>query len=247
MLTMQNKVRQWLLAHPYWPLFVISIGAWLWYLVAASHIGGHHGHHHHGHHDTLPVTTILANWLIMVFAMMLPMASSAIRFIRNSLPRYQVVRSSLLFFIAYCLTWTVTGAITLLVFSPIGLPLQIDGLPVAAIAYIIAGTWCFSRHRRAAAQACGAGVPLRINGWPCYWDSFKFGLLKGQRCVVSCYVIMLAMLVAAHDLLIMLVLTCALLYERMILPRTTKLLPATCFAITLYYLLTWPGLAVFSS
>lgn len=203
-------------------------------------------HHHHGHQASLAEQQFA--WLMMVYAMMLPMLSGAVNFIREMLPRYLHHYAWLAAILGYSALWLLMGA--MMISAGVLLSSEVwfaghwytwleDNTPYAGLIWAGTALYCQSKTRKSAVFACTGGQPLAIDFWGAMRGSVKFGWYKAQRCIVSCGAIMLAMMLTGHDLGLMLAVTCLLLYERYILPKRTCLVSAMCYTLALFYTGIW--------
>ncbi|MGI0115828.1 DUF2182 domain-containing protein [Zooshikella sp. RANM57] len=224
--------------NPHWRFIFISLVVWLW-LVLPSFVTEVSHHTTHSHTTDSAFNSHLLriwHWQLMVLAMMLPLMSSALRFVVYALPRYRRERSIFSFLLGYLFIWSLAGVVVEL----------FDGLMLhtvfftdfyrqllGAVGFLAAGLWCFSYHRRKAMLSCGIGMPLRINGWRAYLDCIHYGLKMGLRCLSSCWHIMAALVIAGHSLILMAIFTVLLIYERACLPAETKVLSYICILMSL--------------
>ena len=234
-----DGVSRVLAANPHWRFLFISLVVWLGYVVQFSTT---HAHHVVSHHASWPLFDNITAWLLMVCAMMLPLLSDAVRFITQSMPRYQHEKVIALFALGYFAVWLAIGialeAVTYGIFA-LSLGDVAAGWPVATLAFLAAGIWNSLRWRRKAVFACRNGIAMRIHGWPVIVDSIQFGFIKGKQCAIRCVHLMLAVIVAGHDLWLMAVVTGVLLYERTVLPQQTKWVTGVCFVLSGGYFLHW--------
>lgn len=237
-------VRRYLSAAPlHWWLFAISALCWVYLILTWLMSPMSHAHSHHATHISL-VDNLIA-WMLMVYAMMLPMLSGAVRWIAQMMPRYQHAKVIALFVLGYSFVWlmirvAIEGATFLLNTLPGNFPLNaLSHELLAILAFLAAGLWSHTRFRRQAVFACGNGMPMRINGWDAYFGALQFGLSEGRKCAGSCLHIMLALVLASHQMWLMVLVTFLLLFERSLLPRETKLVAHTCFILAFYFFMAW--------
>ncbi|MCC2607010.1 copper chaperone [Planctobacterium marinum] len=231
---------------PHWYLLAVSILCWLYYFYVWLQPMDSHHHHHHAHQVSFTEQQI--TWLMMVYAMMLPMLSGAVNFIREMLPRYVHPYAWLAVFIGYSALWWLVGALLIAVGVLLSSAVWIaeywpawikETTPFSGLIWLGAALYCQSGMRKSAVYACTAGQPLAIDFWGAMRGSVKFGWYKAQRCFASCGVIMLAMMLTGHSLGLMLAVTCLLLYERIKLPKRTSLVSAMCYTLALFYTGMW--------
>ncbi|WP_020405704.1 DUF2182 domain-containing protein [Hahella ganghwensis] len=230
-----DRVSRLLTAHPYWWLLALCAISWV-YLVADNLISTVYLHHH----ASSPVSGLVA-WMIMVSAMMLPMLSGSVRHIILMMPRYQHLRLMPLLVLGYASVWLIIGGLIetfgyILRSHPIFSHQTLSQIPIGTFGFLSAAIWTMTRSRRKAVFACSNGVPMRINGWYAYRDTIHFGMIKGISCSAACLPVMLALLVSGHNLGLMMIVTAVLIYERVMLPRETRLVFWMCYILALYHL-----------
>ncbi|OZG74119.1 hypothetical protein BTA51_09825 [Hahella sp. CCB-MM4] len=230
-------------AHPYWWLFMLSGLSWA-YLISAELSSSAHSHHHMPTTSVAVFSASLSAWLIMVTAMMLPMLSGSVSLVKLMMPRYQHLRLMPLLVFGYAVVWLIAGGmIEILRAFLLQIPFihheLIAQFPVGSLSFLAAAVWSSTSSRRKAVFACSNGIPLRINGWHAYRDTIHFGLIKGLNCVKGCLHVMLALLIAGHDLWIMMIVTVVLIYERVLLPKETRLVSWMCCILSVYFLVPW--------
>ena len=239
-------LRRGLAAKPWAILLVLSVICWVYFLVTASSSVAGHAHHHSGDNNNLHFFAGISAWLVMVYAMMLPLQSASLRYMLCMLPRYQHYNSLLLFIIGYSSVWLLIGLTLIFAtqfsaafFSSTRLAVPALALPIEAAVFLLAALYNQTPYRRQAVFACGGGLPLRINGWQAAGDVLYFGVYKGRNCAASCLHVMLALVFAGHNLVMMAVVTLALFYERARLPRETKIVSYLCYLASASYLFVW--------
>jgi predicted metal-binding membrane protein len=175
----------------------VAAAAWL-ALVAIETRTPAAAHHHHpgaGAGAAGPLSE-LGHWTLMTMAMMVPAALPAIGYVAlNSLvPRRG--RAMALATAAYVAVWLPFGAAALALRHA-----AVDGAgvpPAALVAAtaVVAVAWQASRAKRRAVLACGTTVPLPPRGARADLACLRFGLRHGERCLRSCWAVMLVMAAA---------------------------------------------------
>lgn len=222
-----------------WGVFVLC---WI-YLISDSlllSVDGEGSHAHHPPHHAHSMLVVVISWLVMVYAMMLPMMIGSVRWLCANTPRYHHSCLTLCFIVGYSFVWSLLGVVAN-TFAPLQVAMSqhLSALPVNALLYFAAGLWCFSDFRRKAIIACGSGMPLRVSGVGMYKDVFSFGLLKSLSCARSCFHIMLVMTIVGHSIGIMAMMTIALFYERDRRPKEVRMVIYCCFILSVSYLTSW--------
>jgi predicted metal-binding membrane protein len=159
---------------------------------------------------------MIAEWGLMVAAMMLPLAAPMVRHVADRSFAFRRTRAALLFLFSYLAFWLAAGppALALLLLAKAGLAAA--GLATAAplIGCGAAALWQVSPAKARALNRCHGTVPLRARGAGADLDLIRFGLLHGRRCVASCLPVMLPVMLAGHGPATMAALLFLLLAER---------------------------------
>lgn len=238
---------QFIKLNPHWLLFAISLICWGNYLASELFQAGYaetHAHHHHHGAVSVSLSGILAGqlyaWLFMVYAMMLPMVSGPLRWLILAQPRYQRKNAMVFFVAGYSCLWLVIGFILIATQSGVNALISVSlptFLPWETITFLFAGLLSRATYRKRAVYACGGGMPVHITGWRMLFDSFRFGVIKAIRCAASCLHLMIALMIVGHGILLMLLITAALFYERQLLPKKNKVIERVCYLVALGYFL----------
>jgi hypothetical protein len=166
-------------------------------------------------------------WMIMVVAMMFPLLKDPIRHVAFSVRQKDRNVAVGEFLLGYTLTWTGVGVLFLLI--PLLLNTLIGGQTrfvnslVAASGFLLAAALIWLPGRRILMVKCGQTAPISIQGWQLHWDSLSYGLKMGFACLTICWVPMVALMLAHHNIMLMCVVTIILIGERYFLPHTSKI------------------------
>lgn len=156
----------------------------------------------------------LAHWLLMIGAMMLPMAAMAVRHVAFRSFRRRRARAMAGFLLGYASVWLAAA------------PLYLAGAIVAHLAFggsvlvplgaalAIAAAWQATTAKRRALRQCHRTVPLAPSGWRADRACLAFGLAHGRSCLVSCWALMLVPAAAGHHPVPMLLVSLLALFER---------------------------------
>ena len=185
-------------------------------------------------------------WLLMIIAMMFLLLREPLQHISVSVRKKNMVPAAFSFLLGYTLLWVVAGAGFLLL--PFIGSYTLQGQSTLVKTIITAGifmlaailTWLPARPIQMA--RCSKTIPIRIEGWQVYSDSFYYGIVIGLACLHMCWAPMAAMLFTRHELLLMYIVTVVLFYERYLFTHTSR---ATGFAwitlaASLLLLQCWP-------
>jgi predicted metal-binding membrane protein len=166
-------------------------------------------------------------WVIMVVAMMFPLLNEPIRQVAFSVKRRDRYLGILGFLIGYTLTWTLAGLLFLLLpFFPDMLPGNQTHFVSALIkssGFLLAATLTWLPSRAIKMTKCSQTMPIRIEGWQLQTDCVIFGLKMGFACLHMCWAPMAALMLVKHNIFLMYVITMVIIYERYLLPHTSKL------------------------
>jgi predicted metal-binding membrane protein len=197
---------------------------WSLALCAAAWVLMMRGHSHHADHG-------ISGWMLMTFAMMLPMVLDSVRATAERSLWRRRHRAIAAFLIGYLSLWVVIGAFVTLVRIPSSRQQWF-----AAGAFTIAGLWQLTRAKRIALAGCHRTTPLAPSGWQADRDCIRYGWMIGARCIVSCWALMLACFVAGHAIVATAGLTAIGTVERYTSRPDQRLLSAALFAGALVYL-----------
>ncbi len=215
--------------HPEW--WVIAIAGIAWIALIALHVdvgsggapsatgesGGSHVHHSSAITEA-PVTEgvlwSMGAWLLMVVAMMAPLALAGARHVAFNSFASRRGRSMTIFLLMALAVWIPFGVAVL---GLRGLHDRVapdlDARWLLVIALLVAAVWQLSPWKRRALNACRLVVPLRPFGRQADRSCAAFGVRHGWRCLGACWAMMLAMGVAHGGLLLMIGLSAAAIVE----------------------------------
>lgn len=172
----------------------------------------------------------LSHWLLMIGAMMLPMAAMAVRHVAFRSFRHRRGRAMAGFLLGYVSTWLAAGpfylAAALLAHLAFGGAIL---LPLAA-SLAVAVAWQASRAKRRALRQCHRTVPLAPSGWRADRACLAFGFAHGRSCLTSCWALMLVPAAAGHHPAPMLLVALLALCERRSAAAEPLLRPADAWS-----------------
>lgn len=151
------------------------------------------------------------HWVLMVLAMMLPVAAPHVRLVAMRSLWSRRHRAVVVFLLGYVAVWLVVGAVLLAVLVALGME-HLDGAWLVGI-LLVAAAWQVSRPRRRVLRRCRAIRLGAAAGIAADLNCARAGLGSGLRCMVTCWPAMLAMAVS-HSLLLMVGLLAVMLTER---------------------------------
>lgn len=155
-------------------------------------------HDAHHHHASMPWTGGIREWALMSTAMMMPAALPAVRHVGLNSIRGRRQWGMALYSVVYVGVWVVFGIIALAGERFAREILGLNTRPLLVATLIVAATWQLTRPKRRALNTCRRTVPLPPVGRKANAGCVRFALKHGRRCIVSCWALMLVMVVAGH-------------------------------------------------
>lgn len=182
----------------------------------------------------------LIPWIIMVVAMMFPLLNEPVRHVAFSVRQKDRDLGISWFLIGYTVIWTLAGVLFLLL--PVVLnhavgerTALVNGL-INVSGFLLAAIIVWLPNRPLAMIRCSETIPIRIQGWQLHTDSLTYGLKMGFACLRMCWAPMAALMLVHHGVILMLVATAIIVYERYRLPHTSKL-PGYAWGVIAFTLL----------
>jgi predicted metal-binding membrane protein len=161
----------------------------------------------------------MGTWLLMVLAMMVPLVRFGVRVAAARSLWRRRDRAIGGFLIGYLSPWPIAGV------GVVALDVTLAGTPglqpwLTGAGFAVAAGWQLTSFKARALRACHQSIPLAPHGWRADRDCVRFGWLNGTHCLVSCWALMLACVLAGHSLTAMLCATVVGLAERYVVqPR----------------------------
>ncbi|MGE7955165.1 DUF2182 domain-containing protein [Pseudomonas sp. NPDC089530] len=155
----------------------------------------------------------LANWALMLLAMMPPLLAMPLMHVWHSSRPRRRLRAALGFLLGYTALWLAAGPLL----SSFALLLQLSfGEAALASALLMAILWSASPWQRAALNRGHRMRRIGLFGWAADRDCLCFGATHGVYCIASCWAWMLVPLLGgAWHLPLMLLAGAILLVERL--------------------------------
>lgn len=155
-------------------------------------------------------------WLLMVGAMMLPLAIPPLQFVAQQSFARRRRRALALWFVGFvALTALASVVASGTIFLLRGLLASVDGTAwSAAFGYALAAGWQLSETKRRALVLCHLTPPLRPYGIAAVLDAVAFGFGHGWRCSRACLPVMVPAVLAGQSPMEMFVVFAVLLAER---------------------------------
>lgn len=140
---------------------------------------------------TFSVAGIASGWILMVLAMMPPLAAAGVNHVvASSIPRRRP-RAVALLLLGYCIVWAAAGTIVLPLAAAAMVSLGGLAAPVSLAAALI---WMCSPVAAVARRRCHRLFRIGLRDWPADRDCLLQGAWLGGWCVISCWVWMLLLL-----------------------------------------------------
>jgi predicted metal-binding membrane protein len=136
---------------------------------------------------------LATGWVLMVVAMMLPLAIAPLWHVRERSFARRRGRSTVLFVAGFIAIWMAAGIIlqttALLARWAVPMPLACLGLAMA-----VALLWQISPAKQWCLNRCHQRPQLEAFGFAADFDAFRFGVRNGAACAGACWALMLSML-----------------------------------------------------
>lgn len=158
---------------------VVVVSSWTALLV--HDLGGPHTH---GRLGSLP------GWMVMVVAMMGPVALPAVRHVAVSSLRWRRLRAVGEFGAGYLAAWLAFGIAAIAVTGGIR-----PSAVTSGVVLLVAAGWQVTAAKRRFLQRCHRAIPLPPTGRAASVACARFGWIHGVACVGSCWPVMLVMAV----------------------------------------------------
>jgi predicted metal-binding membrane protein len=169
----------------------------------------------------------IVHWLLMIAAMMLPLLVVPIRQVAFRSYRWRKGKAVAGFIAGYSAVWIIAG---LFAVGFLGV-LAVTGLITAgtttagSIVLLAAAVWQLSPLRGDAMRRCHRSVALTPRGLAADLDCIRFGVSHGLACVMVCFPLMLATMIAMPGITAAVVLAAVLFFERAY-QRQYRIIPA---------------------
>ena len=166
----------------------------------------------------------------MVLAMMVPLQRFSIRVTATRSLWRRRDRAIGGFLIGYLSPWLLVGGCVA------ALEVALGRLPwLGGVGFGIAAVWQLTPVKARALRACHRSVPLAPRGWRADRDCFRFGWLTGGQCVLSCWALMLACVLAGHSLTAMVCVSIVGVAERYVFRPRQRAIFSPLLGIALVY------------
>lgn len=210
--TKRRSLRRFVAWHPEWWVQAVAVAAWVTLLAMSVQMSMPMDHHASSSASSASWAERWTHWLLMVLAMMLPVAAPQVRTVARRSLWSRRQRSALFFVLGYAVEWAVIGGVLVLVVISTGLDDGASDLLVVSL--LLAAAWQVSVPRRRLVRRCsslklGPGTGVTADA-----DCARAGVRSAVRCLVECWPAMIAMALS-QGLLLMAGLTVVLLTERM--------------------------------
>ncbi|WP_128414617.1 DUF2182 domain-containing protein [Chryseobacterium sp. Leaf201] len=169
-----------------------------------------------------PLSDMMAGWILMVFAMMLPKLIVPLQIISEHTFKHMRFLVSICFITGYALIWILIGFLINIFILLVNANMPNSYIP-AIVLGLIALIWQFSPVKQKCLNKGHSHPVLAAWGIKAYTDAFSFGLVHGLWCVGAGWALMLfPMLLPEGHHIAMLVVTFIMLSEHMEHPRLPR-------------------------
>jgi predicted metal-binding membrane protein len=176
---------------------------------------------------TVSIARELPSWSLMIIAMMFPLLNEPVKHVAHSVKGNDRNKAVFYFLSGYSMVWLMFGVSILALLQFFGRldrnwsPWTIVVMRSCGFLLAMGCAWLPSRPVKMA--KCSQTAPIRIQGMPLLVDALCYGWKMGRICVNVCWAPMTAMILYGHNAFLMYVLTIVLIYERYLLPHTSKI------------------------
>jgi len=187
------KTQSFFWLHPEW--WTIGVGAVAW-AVMLPHAWRTAGH---GVHHRMTLFAAIADWMVMVAAMMLPLLTGTVRFTASASLWARRHRAIGGFLLGYLAPWLAAGIAAVML-------RQLDWThtyATPALCFLLAALWQRTVTYKRAQWACHRTWPIAPLGWHADRDCIRFGSFIGLACIRTCWPLMFACEFAGHSLVAM--------------------------------------------
>jgi predicted metal-binding membrane protein len=205
--------------HPEAGAAVVAAAAWLLLLLPAA--GGTMRTTHDAVHRAAAAPAEAFGWLAMATAMMVPTALPVSRRLALTSLWRRRRRTVSLFLASYVAVWALFGAAVL----PLVALVDVDATALLPAVLLTAAAWELTRAKWRGVRACRLVDPLPPSGRAADRACCQTGVRYGARCVVACWPLMLAMAVAGHAALGLMLTLSALAVTEKRAPEPSRLAP----------------------
>lgn len=245
-----SRWRLLLWRHPESWAFLLSAGAWLFFIATSAFDmalttgaplthAGHAGHSHGPGYSSLNLgsldawPTLVLHWSIMIAAMMFPLLIGQLRVVAARSLWSRRNRAMAFFLSGYTALWLLYGLAT-----EVGLQLQ-RTISLAAFTFpipfcfLMAACWQLTAQKRLSLVACHLTMPLAPSGWRADFDCCRYGFRTAANCCMSCWALMFACAAAHHAIWAMLAVTFVSWSERFLRSPRQLWFSLALFAVAL--------------
>jgi hypothetical protein len=195
------------LYHPEWCAVALAAGGWLSMLSVSIAdplmlLGRNEMH-------SLPEAFVHS--AVMTQAMMAPLVLYQVNRVATFSLWCRRYRAAALFLLGYLSVWTVISTVMMMM-GP-ALARAVGWRVMIGVSFGIAFLTVLGYGRQRLVRQCSMTMPLALRGWRADRDCLRFGVLTAQRCVTTCWPLMLAVIVQ-HGMAVMAAGTLLMVAER---------------------------------
>jgi predicted metal-binding membrane protein len=245
-----KKIKKLLTKYPQWWVWLLSLMGWSWLFFQAIAVDNNERFPGGAIYCIPPGTTLPLNeiheiavgtfttniwnvvsngllpWLIMVIAMMYPLLDEPINHVAVSVKRKDKNWAIFDFLIGYLFVWGIIGLLFLLLPVLVNVLFENQTWIVSALikmsGFCLCAILVWHPARGIKMIKCSQTIPIGIQSWRLHLDSLTYGMRMGVICLNICWVPMVALMLAHHNLILMYLTTGILIFERYLLPHSSK-------------------------
>lgn len=178
-------------------MLVLTAVAAAWAALVVHDFGSRHAHGPAAGSENLigvsagRVVGAMPGWILMVVAMMGPVALPAIRHVAASSLRWRRGRAVIEFCSVYFAMWIGAGLVA------VALTAEVEpSPPLLGALLLVAAAWQLTPAKRRALLACHRAIPMPPTGPQATIACARFGGVHARACMASCWPVMFAMVLA---------------------------------------------------
>ncbi|MDP8907609.1 MAG: DUF2182 domain-containing protein [Chloroflexota bacterium] len=174
-------------------------------------------------HRSVPLLAGAVGWMLMTVAMMVPAALPVARDHALGALWARRQRTVGMFFAGYLVVWAAFGAVAAVALAFVEDDLGVRKGALLAAVLLAGALWELTPPKWRSVRACHLVSPLPPRGTKADLACARAGAVYGRRCVIGCWAVMLAMVVAGHANVGLMVLLAAVVAAEKLVVRSARL------------------------
>jgi predicted metal-binding membrane protein len=207
--------------HPEAAAAGVAALAWVGLVAAVAGPAPVRALHDHAH-AAVPLVADTAGFAAMTVAMMVPGALPVARVHALGALWARRQRTVTIFFATYLLLWTALGLVATVAVRALEHGLGLSSELLLAATLVVASGWELAPAKWRSVRACHLVTPLPPRGASADRACARAGAVYAGRCVTACWAVMLAMVVAGHAALGLMVLLATVISAEKLLDRSAR-------------------------